>query len=83
MASTDDRDILADIGRLVEEEERLRAQRAGHRLDPEADERLRTVEERLDQCWDLLRQRRAQEEFGLDPDEARLRPADVVENYEQ
>ena len=37
----------------------------------------------LDQCWDLLRQRRALEEYGLDADAARTRPADVIERYEQ
>ena len=37
----------------------------------------------LDQCWDLLRQRRALREFGDDPDAARVRPSEVVENYEQ
>jgi hypothetical protein len=37
----------------------------------------------LDQCWDLLRQRRALREFGKDPDEAKVRPAKIVENYEQ
>jgi hypothetical protein len=80
---TDDRDILADIGGLVQEEEQLRAQRAGHGLDAAADARLQQIEERLDQCWDLLRQRRAHEEFGLDPNDTGARPADVVENYEQ
>ena len=37
----------------------------------------------LDQCWDLLRQRRALREFGRDPDQAKVRPPKVVENYEQ
>src|SRR5882724_3887053 len=41
------------------------------------------VKEELDQCWDLLRQRRALREFGRDPDEAKVRPAKIVENYEQ
>jgi hypothetical protein len=80
---TDDRNILADIGRLVEEEEQLRSQRAGKGLDRDAEARLQAVEEHLDQCWDLLRQRRAHEEFGLDPDNTGARPAEVVENYEQ
>jgi hypothetical protein len=79
----DDRDILGDIGRLVEEEERLRAQRAGKGLDDDATARLAAIEVRLDQCWDLLRQRRAHEEFGLDPDDTSARPPGVVENYEQ
>jgi hypothetical protein len=78
-----DSDILNDIAKLVEEEHRLLEQRAGKGLDPSEHERLQVVEERLDQCWDLLRQRRAHEEFGLNPDEARVRPPEVVENYEQ
>jgi hypothetical protein len=78
-----DRELLNDIAKLVEEEQLLLEQRAGRGLDPVEHERLRDVEEHLDQCWDLLRQRRAHEEFGLNPDEAHLRPPEVVENYEQ
>jgi hypothetical protein len=80
---SNDRDILAHINELVAEEERLREERVGKGLDPEATARLRTVEEHLDQCWDLLRQRRAHEEFGLDPSDTSERSAAVVENYEQ
>jgi hypothetical protein len=80
---SDDRDILNDINRLVEEEESLRAQRAGQGLDQQAQARLQAIEQRLDQCWDLLRQRRAHEEFGLDPNDTGARPVEVVENYEQ
>jgi Protein of unknown function (DUF2630) len=78
-----DRDLLDQIGTLVEEEERLLEQRSGHTLDPSGHARLQEVESRLDQCWDLLRQRRAREEFGLNPDEVQARSVDVVENYEQ
>jgi hypothetical protein len=80
---TDDRDILSDINQLVEEEQQLREQRVGKGLDAAADARLQAVEERLDQCWDLLRQRRAHEEFGLGTSDTTVRPPDVVENYEQ
>jgi len=45
--------------------------------------RLAELKVELDQCWDLLRQRRALREFGQDPDRARVRPAEIVENYEQ
>ena len=45
--------------------------------------RLAELKVQLDQCWDLLRQRRALREFGKDPDQAKVRPAKVVENYEQ
>lgn len=45
--------------------------------------RLAKIKVELDQCWDLLRQRRALREFGHDPDQAKVRPPKVVENYEQ
>jgi hypothetical protein len=45
--------------------------------------RLAKIKVELDQCWDLLRQRRALREFGRDPDQAKVRPPDIVENYEQ
>ena len=44
---------------------------------------MRAVEVELDRCWDLLRQRRAKEEFGQDPDDAEARGAGTVENYKQ
>jgi hypothetical protein len=44
---------------------------------------LKKIQVELDQCWDLLRQRRAKREFGEDPNEAHVRPASVVEKYEQ
>jgi hypothetical protein len=72
-----DNDILGNIHALVEEEHRLRD---GEAVDPA---RLREVEEQLDQCWDLLRQRRSRRQYGEDPDSAKVRPADVVEHYEQ
>ena len=46
-------------------------------------EQLRAVEEQLDQCWDLLRQRRARREFGEDPSGSAARPASEVEGYLQ
>ncbi|MEU2116755.1 DUF2630 family protein [Streptomyces sp. NPDC058700] len=75
----DNEEILDDIGALVEEERALRQRTGG--LLPEERTRLAEVEVRLDQCWDLLRQRRAKEEFGEDPDTAALRPAAEVESY--
>jgi hypothetical protein len=78
-----DTQIASKIEELVEEEHRLGS--AGHDDESESErrERLAEVKVELDRCWDLLRQRRAREEFGLDPDEAAARPADVVENFEQ
>jgi hypothetical protein len=79
----DDQEILGRIGALVEEEQRLRESNGEAGL-PEAERRrLASLEVALDQCWDLLRQRRARREFGLDPESAEARPADVVENYRQ
>jgi hypothetical protein len=72
-----DTTILEHINTLVEEEKRLRA-------EPHADlERIRHIEEQLDQCWDLLRQRRAKREFGDNPDEAQPRDIETVEKYIQ
>ena len=82
-----DESIATRIDQLVTEEHELR--RREQRDSPDADaleadkERLRAVEVELDRCWDLLRQRRAREEFGLDPDDASARGADTIEHYEQ
>lgn len=78
-----EQDILDDIGGLISEERGLR-DRSTRELGLSGEEkaRLRTVEVRLDQCWDLLRQRRALSEFGEDPSDARVRPADEVEGYQ-
>jgi hypothetical protein len=74
-----DRTILEHITSLVDEENRLRESAAS---PEEKEERLRHLSEQLDQCWDLLRQRRAKREFGEDPDSAQPRDPKVVENYE-
>jgi hypothetical protein len=75
---TADQPILEHIQQLVVEEQQLR----GHAAPSDADlERLRKLEIELDQCWDLLRQRRALREFGQDPSKAQVRPASVVEKY--
>ncbi|MFJ1546699.1 DUF2630 family protein [Streptomyces sp. NPDC088246] len=77
-----ERDIIDDIGGLVSEERDLR-NRSTEDMGLTEDERsrLRTVEVRLDQYWDLLRRRRALSEFGEDPSRAKVRPADEVEGY--
>jgi hypothetical protein len=79
----DDRAILSHIRKLVAEERTLRARHVGEGLDEADQARLRALEEDLDQCWDLLRQRRAKQEFGEDPDTARTRPPSEVESYLQ
>ncbi len=77
-------DELARITELVEEERRLRAHAAGGQpLSDDDRARLVEVGAHLDQCWDLLRQRRAREEFGADPEQAALRTVEEVEHYQQ
>jgi hypothetical protein len=71
--------ILHHITELVDEEHRLR--NLGDERDQHA-ARLKHVEEQLDQCWDLLRQRRAKREFGDDPSTAKVRDVGTVERYE-
>jgi len=74
---------LDAINTLSEEEHELR-EREGHGPLPEADRlRLAEIELQLDRYWDLLRQRRARREAGLDPDEAEPRSIDTVEHYDQ
>ena len=82
-APSDNDDILTNINALVAEEHSLRARSTGHvGLGPDERVRLRSVEVQLDQCWDLLRQRRAKSEFGENPDEAAVRPEGEVEGYQ-
>ena len=79
-----DEPIVDRINRLAHEEEQLwqRAGEGGGISTPDKD-RLDAIGVELDQCYDLLRQRQARREFGQDPDDAELRPPDVVEGYQQ
>lgn len=80
----DDSNVQDHIEALVEEEHRLLSGSGGtDGLSPDDHKRLEDVRVQLDRYWDLLRQRRAHEEFGLDPDEASLRDQGTVEGYEQ
>ena len=72
-----DTTILGHISELVAEEHRLVSEGAGEQTAA----RLREVGEQLDQCWDLLRQRRAKREFGDDPSTAEVRDPKTVEGY--
>jgi hypothetical protein len=78
-----DASILEKITALVEREHQLRAgpKGASHGRDSHSD--LAAIEVELDQCWDLLRQRRAKREFGADPDQATPRSESTVESYWQ
>ncbi len=79
----EDTEVLQRIRRLVDEEHRLGTSHVGQGLTEEEEARLRQIEVALDQCWDLLRQRRARRASGQDPDQAEVRPAAVVEGYQQ
>jgi hypothetical protein len=79
----DDNQVLGQIDQLVAEEQRLYERESHGRLEADDHQRLEEIRVSLDRCWDLLRQRRAKREFGLDPDDARPRSADTVEHYEQ
>ena len=80
----DQHEILQQVEALVDQEHELRARAQRGELDPAQEQaQLQRVEEALDQCWDLLRQRRARQEAGQDPDEAVVRPVSEVENYQQ
>jgi hypothetical protein len=77
-----DDDVLDQISKMVDEEHQLRS-RAVHELSPDDHDRIAEIEVRLDQCWDLLRQRRAKRDAGQDPSQAHVRNADTVEHYQQ
>jgi hypothetical protein len=84
----DEQDLLERIQSLVEEEHRLRdaAVSGGTEDDVDSDgsrARLAQLEAQLDQCWDLLRQRRAKKHAGENPDDAEPRPISEVEGYRQ
>ena len=79
----DDSQIHASVEQMVAEEHELwQRESAGEATDADR-ERLGQLKVSLDQCWDLLRQRRALREAGRSPDEAHTRDADTVEHYEQ
>jgi hypothetical protein len=78
----DESDILQSIRRMVADEHAIRSRIERGQTDRVmARAELCSLQESLDQCWDLLRQRRARQEFQLDPEQAQLRPKDVIERY--
>jgi len=79
----DDPRIHGTIEQLVAEEHALWQREATGAATDDDRVRLQELRVSLDQCWDLLRQRRALREAGFDPDTAASRPADIVEGYEQ
>lgn len=80
----DDRPVLERINDLATEEENLWGRAGeGDGLTVEQKRRLDSIQVELDQCYDFLHQRQARRAVGLDPDDARVRPADIVERYQQ
>ena len=79
----DDNQIHGTIEQLVAEEHELWQREAAGQSSDSDRSRLAQIRVSLDQCWDLLRQRRALREAGRDPGAADVRPADTVERYEQ
>ena len=79
----DDAAIVARINELADEEHRLERSHGKGGLNEDERRRLRELEVALDQCWDLLRQRRARREYGEDPDTAQVRDPGTVEGYQQ
>ena len=75
--------IHDSIEQLVSEEHELWERESSGNATDDDRRRLKAVQVSLDQCWDLLRQRRALRNAGLDPDTAVERPASVVEGYQQ
>ena len=78
-----DKDILAHIQQLVDEEHALLERGPKQDLSPEEHAHLNAIEVSLDQCWDLLRQRRARRESGGDPNDANVRDPSTVERFQQ
>jgi hypothetical protein len=78
-----DEQIHADIDKMVAEEHELWDREAAGTATEDDRRRLAALQVSLDQCWDLLRQRRARRDAGGNPDGAEIRSADVVEGYQQ
>jgi Protein of unknown function (DUF2630) len=79
----DDPRIHATIEDLVAEEHELWQRESAGTASDDDRRRLEELKVSLDQCWDLLRQRRARREMGENPDDAAVRDPDVVERYQQ
>jgi Protein of unknown function (DUF2630) len=80
----DDKTVLSRINGLVDEEHELRQQLSRGEISGDQEHaRLRELEEALDQCWDLLRRRRAARDVGNDPNAEQAHSVDEVEGYLQ
>lgn len=78
-----DQEILHRIQTLVDEEHKLLQLSEEGKLEGDQHARMQALEVSLDQCWDLLRQRRGRRNAGLNPDDAQVRPSEIVEHYQQ
>jgi hypothetical protein len=78
-----DEDVLSSINELANEEHELFQKEARGEASDGDRERMKALEVSLDQCWDLLHQRRARRSAGMDPNQAEVRPESVVEGYVQ
>ena len=79
----DDGQIHNSIDEMVSEEHQLWERESAGEASEADRQRLEALRVSLDQCWDLLRQRRARRSAGQDPEGAEVRPPDVVERYQQ
>ncbi|MBV9257324.1 MAG: DUF2630 family protein [Ktedonobacteraceae bacterium] len=79
----DDQELLHRIQTLVDEEHKLMQLSEEGKLEGDQHARMQALEVNLDQCWDLLRQRRARRHAGLNPEDAQVRPVEIVEHYQQ
>jgi Protein of unknown function (DUF2630) len=77
----DDKDVIDSINQLAHEEHQLFEKESHGELSEEERDRLKRLQVSLDQCWDLLHQRRARRNAELDPDDAEVRDATTVEGY--
>ncbi|HUL84294.1 MAG TPA: DUF2630 family protein [Actinomycetota bacterium] len=77
----DDKDVIEQINRLAAEEHELFQKESRGEVNDAERERIEQLQVTLDQCWDLLHQRRARRSAGLDPDDAEVRDATTVEGY--
>ncbi|HEX3300215.1 MAG TPA: DUF2630 family protein [Actinomycetota bacterium] len=77
----DDQDVIARINELADEEHQLFQKESRGEASDGDRERLKDLGVSLDQCWDLLHQRRARRSAGLDPDDANVRDESTVEGY--
>ncbi len=77
----EDQNVIDRINRLAHEEHQLFERESRGEVTEAERERLKRLEVTLDQCWDLLHQRRARRAAGLNPDSAEVRDERTVEGY--